>query len=182
MRSSLPDSIFPGVNEEQIEISGTAEGDPLEACFDEIDEPVDCGEIPDLGPIPDFQDEQSRFSDNVVMILPWLLGTLAALAIVSGTGLILWKRYMYSSEDPKRVFRRLAKLGKFSSIGPEDHQTPYQYKESLVTAMPKYKEEITALVDAYVRSEYGAKELPDSDLRSRLCRRSLISTPSLLCS
>ena len=63
------------------------------------------------------------------------------------------------------IYRRLALLGALGSVGPLDHQAPFQYRERLRQALPGYREEVSVLVEAYVRSRYGAKELSFADRR-----------------
>lgn len=74
---------------------------------------------------------------------------------------------MSYTDDPRTAYRRMALLGKLSSMGPLTHQTPYQYMERLQNALPSYRGEVTTLVDLYVRSQYGAKRLTVGD-RNRL--------------
>ena len=74
---------------------------------------------------------------------------------------------MSPTDDPQTAYRRMALLGKLGSLGPLAHQTPYQYRERLRNALPHYREEVTTLVDSYVRSQYGAKRLSVDD-RSRI--------------
>ena len=66
---------------------------------------------------------------------------------------------MTPSRDPGLAYRRLSLLGALSSNGPAPHQTPYQYRDRLGQALPGYREEISAVVDAYVRNRYGPKKL-----------------------
>ena len=66
---------------------------------------------------------------------------------------------MTPSQDPRVAYRRLSLLGALSSNGPVAYQTPYQYRDRLQKVLPDYREEVSAVVDAYVRNRYGAKEL-----------------------
>ena len=66
---------------------------------------------------------------------------------------------MTPSRDPELAYRRLSVLGALSSNGPTPHQTPYQYRDRLEQALPAYREEISAVVDAYVQNRYGPKKL-----------------------
>ena len=66
---------------------------------------------------------------------------------------------MTPSRDPGLAYRRLSLLGALSSNGPAPHQTPYQYRDRLGQALPDYREEISEVVDAYVRNLYGPKKL-----------------------
>lgn len=99
-------------------------------------------------------------------VLPWLLSALAVLASGAVAAWLFWRRYMSPSRDPRVAYRRLALLGALSSNGPAAHQTPYQYRDRLQRLLPDYREEVSTLVDAYVRSRYGAKELPVRSVRT----------------
>ena len=74
---------------------------------------------------------------------------------------------MSSTDDPQTAYHRMALLGKFSSLGPLSHQTPFQYRERLRNALPNFDAEVSTLVDSYVRSQYGAKRLTVED-RNRI--------------
>jgi hypothetical protein len=55
----------------------------------------------------------------------------------------------------------LAFLGRLASVGPIDHQTPYQYHQRLTQLLPDYREQLSVVIDAYVRARYGQRQLND---------------------
>ena len=66
---------------------------------------------------------------------------------------------MVPSADPRTAYRRLGLLGALGSVGPAVYQTPFQYRERLHAVLPDHGEEVSSLINAYVRNRYGAKEL-----------------------
>ena len=171
--ASLPRVTLP-TSERQADDSPGGTQDVLQdACEQSIDI---CNDENDASPTPDTSTETTSWPGNLGGILQWLLGVLGAVALLGGTASLLWRRYMTPSQDPRRSYRQLAFLGALSSVGPGAHETPYQYRERLHQAMPDYREEVSVLIDAYVRNRYGAKEptwgdasrIPRAWLRLRL--------------
>ena len=66
---------------------------------------------------------------------------------------------MASSDSPEDIFRRLAFLGALNSEALAKHQTPYQYRAQLERAFPAYRTQLSIIINQYVRSQYGRKEL-----------------------
>ena len=154
---SLPAPYRPGLPEETSESTGGAgEGSREDGCIPLFE---DCPETLPQNPGTVDAENVSPFADWFRRILPWLLSALAATALVTVMGWLLWRRYMTPSRDPGLAYRRLSLLGALSSNGPAPHQTPYQYRDRLGQALPDYREEISAVVDAYVRNRYGPKKL-----------------------
>ena len=133
-------------------------------CFEEINE---CNEEDASASGLDLQARSGGLSGRIIADLPWLLAVLAGVIILGGGGVFFWRRYMSPTDDPQTAYRRMALLGKLGSLGPMAHQTPYQYRERLRNALPNYREEVTTLVDSYVRIQYGAKRLEMGD-RNRI--------------
>ena len=119
----------------------------------------DCPGTLAQSPDPSDAEDTSAFADWFRSILPWLLSAAAASTLVTVMGWLLWRRYMTPSRDPELAYRRLSVLGALSSNGPTPHQTPYEYRDRLGQALPAYREEISAVVDAYVQNRYGPKKL-----------------------
>ena len=153
---SLPKVTLPAPEDPADQSADGTEGGFLgRDCEDNFDI---CGEEPDASPTGDAQTGTTSLSGTLLEILPWLMGVLVAVALLGGSTSLLWRRYMSPSQDPRVFYRRLGLLGGLSSVGPETYQTPYQYRERLLRVMPDYREEVSVLVDAYVRNRYGAKE------------------------
>lgn len=155
--SYLPAPYQPGSPEETSQpTGGVGEGGREDDCIPLFE---DCPATlpPNSGTVN--AENVSSFADWFQRILPWLLSALATSALVTVMGRVLWRRYMAPSRDPGLAYRRLSRLGGLSSNGPAPHQTPYQYRDRLGQALPDYREEISAVVDAYVRNRYGPNKL-----------------------
>ena len=159
--ASLPPPYLPGSGEAAEQSTTGAERDRDEGLCPPSD--VDC--VTDRGPAPDGADQEDNTSWSILGILPWLLASLGAVSLLSGGTWLFWKRYMTPTQDPRAAYRRLSLLGALSSNGPVVHQTPYQYRDRLQRVLPDYREEVSAVVDAYVRNRYGAKDLPFGSAR-----------------
>ena len=120
----------------------------------------DCVGINEPAPAGGAEQGFARWWGTLRGMLPWLLSGLAAIVLLTGGAFLFWRRYMALSRDPRVAYRRLSLLGALSSNGPAAYQTPYQYRDRLQQLMPDYREEVSTVVDAYVRYRYGAKELP----------------------
>ena len=133
-------------------------GDLDETCDDEIDE---CDEeslsSDDGGILPGALGFGGKYSQFV----PWLLGALAVTALASVVGRGLWRRYMVPSENPETTYRNMALLGSLAAVGPLPYQTPFQYRQRLAEALPNHREPVSVIINHYVRSFYGKKDLDD---------------------
>ena len=70
--------------------------------------------------------------------------------------------FMTPSDDPQTAFRRMAALGRLASVGPASHQTPFQYRQRLSNTIPDHRGAVSVVIDYYVRSIYGRKELDEA--------------------
>ena len=155
---SLPLHNLPGTEEQpEGSTAGSERGTGQGTCLPTF---VDCEDQFDPPPVSAGQEKVSPWSSSFRGTLPLLLSPLVAVALLAGVAWLLWKRYMIPSQDPSVAYRRLSLLGALSSNGPAAHQTPYEYRDRLQQALPDYREEVTTVVDAYVRNRYGAKEMP----------------------
>jgi hypothetical protein len=103
--------------------------------------------------------EETTLGGQVTQYLPWALGFAGLVVLLGSSGWFFWRRYLTPSGDPDTAFRRLAFLGSLSSVGPSPHQTPYQYLGRLAVTFPEQREPVSEIVNSYVRSQYGKKEL-----------------------
>jgi hypothetical protein len=132
---------------------------------------LDCIDEDDIGCEDDglFLGGQTSAGDTVTLgqrlwqLLPWILSLGGVVALGSGFSWFFWRRYMVPSTDPELTFRHLAFLGALNSIGPADYQTPFQYRQRLEEAFPSHREELSLIINSYVRSRYGRKELTDQE-------------------
>jgi hypothetical protein len=161
---TLPEALLSDLGQPSDDAGDTAEKDAVDDfCFEEGLET--CVDAAELSVADGAQTSSNTWSRTLLTILPWLLSAFGVAALLGSAAAFLWKRYMTLSEDPRAIYRRLALLGGLASVGPLDHQTPFQYRERLRNALPRYQEDVSVLVDAYVRSRYGAKELSFADRR-----------------
>lgn len=158
---NLPDASLAARESEPEPLAISDEQEPagLE-CFEET---FECDETETSALEGELRGAPGGFSGRIVAALPWVLAVLGGAAILGGTGAILWRRHMSSTDDPRTAYHRMAFPGKFSSLAPLTHQTPYQYRERLRNALPNYGAEVSTLVDSYVRNQYGAKRLTVED-------------------
>ena len=160
---SLPPLYQPGSEEVADERTvGAGTGSELGDCVLPFEE---CLEQFDPGPASRAQEDIPLWSGTFRGILPWLLSTLGAVALLTGGAWLFWRRYMTPSQDSRVAYRRLSLLGGLSSNGPAAHETPYQYRERLQRVLPEYREKVSVVIDAYVRNRYGAQELARGDGR-----------------
>ena len=176
---SLPNPVPPELEIGTGAVTSTAD-DPLEDdCSDEIE---DCEEGSDASGKGSAPAVPLPWGGQLVGVFLWLVIGLAALAGVASLFSLLWRKYMVPSDDPQQAFRRLALLGSLAAVGPVPYQTPYQYRQRLSQALPAYGEALSVIIDYYVRSLYGRKQL-DDEQRLRLAQAWLrLRLPLLLSS
>ena len=128
-------------------------------CEDDDFEDCDDGLFPTDG--GSSQSQTTVFGAGLTKILYWLAGIFGVAVVGGFVGNLLWRKYMYPAEDPHVAYRRLAFLGRLASVGPITHQTPYQYRQRLAQLLPDHRDQLSVVVDSYVRSRYGRRELDD---------------------
>jgi transglutaminase-like putative cysteine protease len=159
--AELPPAFAIGYAESPDDLLTGPDGIPfVDDCFDEIELCAEEIFLPSLGG-PLVPDE--GLGARLIAMAVWLLAGLAAVVFLAGASWFFWKRYMVPSADPRAAYRRLALLCALGSAGPALHQTPYQYRERLFAALPGHEEDVSALIGAYVRSRYGAKQLASEE-------------------
>lgn len=97
--------------------------------------------------------------EKLLRLLLWLLPALGLGLLLVVGGWLFWRRYMMLPTNPQVAFQRLALLGGLSAAGPLAYQTPFQYRERLEQALPDQSNQVSAIVDSYVRTVYGRKVL-----------------------
>ena len=102
-------------------------------------------------------------SRYLVQALPWILAALAVGSVGGASGWFFWKKCMTPVQDPRETYRRLGFLGRLSAVGPIPHQTPLQYQQRLVEQIPDQQDNLSVIVDTYVRNRYGQKELGEEE-------------------
>ena len=148
-----------------------------EECFVEFEE---CGEVVGLEDLEGGRRVDQGLRDRIIGYWPWMLGGITVLVLGLAAATFAWRRYMVPSDDPLTAYRRLTLLGALGAAGPHAYETPFQYRARLRARMPNYRDDVNTLVDAYVRSEYGAKELAMEDREGLVAAWMRLRTPLLL--
>ena len=160
---SLP--VFGGGQEEDSQSnSATADitGVLQPECFDEF---TNCpGDNPPESDILDG-DAPGNFGDTLSRIWPWLVVALVGVSASVIVARSFWTRYLAVPAGPKRAFQRLASLARLASLGPSEHQTPYQFGAALGQSVPAADGPVSVVVESYVRHRYGNKKLSSEEQR-----------------
>jgi transglutaminase-like putative cysteine protease len=151
---SLPAVPVPG-SESLADISGD-EGQRADECAEDLE---DCEEFGLGATLNAGRGEELSRIQKLLRLLLWLLPALGLGLFLVGGGWLFWRRYMMLPPDPEVAFRRLALLGALSSAGALSHQTPFQYRARLEEVLPAHRNQVSDIVDSYVRTVYGRKTL-----------------------
>jgi len=165
-----PGRSLPGTGQPEEELldvqgAGLIDFDPLDdECFNDIDDFFNCAEE-DASEASLGLQSGSGGEIPLIGLWPWALGTLVVLAVVGGSGNLLWRRFLATPSDPRNAFRRMSTLARLASAGPEKTQTPYQFGSQLQHVVPNQGAPVSIIVSAYVRSRYGNKNSTASERR-----------------
>ena len=155
---SLPVPAPPVLEEAPAGAFGEPEPLDDEECVGELEECDEGGPgstTGDVGTVP------LPWGGQLATVFLWIAGGVAGAGLLCLLGWSGWRRYMIPSHDPQTAFQRMSSLGRLASIGPATHQTPFQYRQRLSNAMPDHRVPVSVIIDHYVRSTYGRKELDD---------------------
>jgi hypothetical protein len=162
---SLPGASEPEEENLDIQGAGLIGFDSLDdECFNDIGDFFDCEEEDETQASLGVQ-SGSGGEIPLIGLWRWALGTLAILAVVGGTGNLLWKRFLAVPRHPRIAFRRMSTLARLASAGPAEFQTPYQFGSQLRQVVPDQGVPVSIIVAAYVRSRYGNKDSTASERR-----------------
>lgn len=134
--------------------------DDEDECDDGTSSPQNQGNLP--------EDETLSLGQRLAQAFPWILAIVILTTLALSFGWFFWRRYLAWSDNPEATFRRLASLGALNSVPLADHQTPYQYRERLEQAFPAHKTHFSTIINQYVRSQYGKKELSGEERQGLL--------------
>ena len=153
----IPLAAIPGPKNQDANFGGDQDDIDI-LCEDDAD---DCDEgAGSQSPAGFGQDEAlATLGQRLTQAFPWIIALTALIALAAGAGWIFWRRYLAPSGDPQTTFQQLAFLGALNSVGLASHQTPYQYQEQLAEVFPAQRAQLSTIVNTYVRSQYGKKEL-----------------------
>lgn len=103
------------------------------------------------------------------------LAFLIALALLIGSGFLVWWRALYRNLPPVAgAFARVARLGRWSGSPPRPDQTPYEYADALGRAVPAERSTFRRLSDLYVEERWGGTPAP-ADETTSLYERSRVA-------
>jgi hypothetical protein len=95
------------------------------------------------------------------------LAFLIALALLVGSGFLVWWRALYRRLPPvEGAFARVARLGKWSGSPPRRDQTPFEYADALGRAVPAERDTFRRLSDLYVEERWGGTPAPADETTS----------------
>ncbi len=162
-----PGAELPAIYKPGSELVGGAANPFLDDFLDDCLEFIEaCGDEDLLD--PDLRDAGPTGGGVAALggLSAWLIGFLAALVVALAVGLWCWKRFMAVSAVPGDVYRRLSALARLGALGQASYQTPYQFGGRLIEAMPQQREQLSVVVDSYVRSRYANRQpTPQDGLR-----------------
>ena len=157
----IPEAYIPAPDPEQSAINIAAEDTAMVDCEDDDE---DCDEDSlDAGIEAGLVGDGNSLYRYITRALPWILVALAIASVGGASGWFFWKRCMTPVLDPRETYRRLGFLGRLSAMGPMQHQTPLQYQRRLAEQLPGQQENLSVIVDSYVRNRYGQKELGEEE-------------------
>ena len=130
-----------------------------EECLEELEECDETlldtsGNSPGTVPLP--------WGGRLAAVFLWIAGGVAGAGLLGFVVWLGWRKFMTPSDDPQTAFRRMAALGRLASVGPASHQTPFQYRQRLSNTIPDHRGAVSVVIDYYVRSIYGRKELDEA--------------------
>ena len=120
------------------------------------------------------------FGKLLARFFPWVAGAVAFLVLAGSLGRVFWRRYMAPPSQPEDAFRRLGFLGRLNSLAVINHQTPFQYGARLQAAFPDQRGDLSVIVQHYVRSLYGKKELTGEEQEGLVRAWNSVRFPLLL--
>ena len=157
----IPVVVPPEEREAMAELRASATDTGELPCEIEEDcEEADISLNPDAFPTP--EGPTTALWNAVRAALPWVIGGGSAVIILAGAGWTAWRMLLATPRDPASTYRRLRRLGRFASLAPARHQTPYQWAAAVSNAVPEHRMEILRIVDAYAVSTYSGREPGES--------------------
>lgn len=155
--ATFPVAAIPKPKEETADLVGELQIFD-ELCEDDEDECDPSASTPQ-GQGGDAGEGALTYGKLLARFFPWIAGAAVFLVLLAALGRFFWRRYMATTEQPEDAFRRLGFLGRLNSLGVIEHQTPFQYGARLQEAFPDQRGDLATIIQSYVRSLYGKKEL-----------------------
>lgn len=92
-----------------------------------------------------------------------ILGLLAAMGAVVGLGWLVWERPLRGLTVAEGVFARLVRVTRWLGLAPRAADTPHEYGRRIAGAIPERREDISTIVDAYVRERFGRRDIDEAE-------------------
>ena len=94
---------------------------------------------------------------------PWQaflkIGGIVASLLLLFVLIYRWLKRFGNVDDPAKVYARLCRLASLVKLRPYPHLTPLEYCARLATALPAQADDISNITWAYLKSEFGKKNL-----------------------
>ncbi len=92
-----------------------------------------------------------------------ILGTLAAIVGLASAGWLAWERPLRGLTPAESVFARLVRVARWLGLAPAPADTPHEYGRRIAGVIPDRREDISTIVDAYVRERFGRRGVDDAE-------------------
>ena len=88
----------------------------------------------------------------------WLFASAgAALPVLMAIVWLAWRRHWGGMDPAVAVYGRMALVGSWTRLGPGSNQTPREYAETLLAALPRQAGTIKGILGNYERVRYGGQ-------------------------
>ncbi|MSQ14515.1 MAG: hypothetical protein EXR50_01440 [Dehalococcoidia bacterium] len=142
--------------------------------------PASTGEELLEDPLPSFADEEEQFNDlndqaaadgliNGFPLLPMLrpAAGISLLLMAMALGIyILWTFGLSKLSMAGQGYEKLCRLAILANLGPKEYQTPSEYGDSLAQQLPSLTQQISLVINTYVRERFGMKALTTEEKKS----------------
>ena len=150
----LPRNYVPDQSETPVVVLDDSEEEVPIICEEDFEE---CEEE-NFPSVPAGGVGQSSVTQGLREAAPWLLSLLGIVVVLAAGARLFWLRVMETSTDPEKLFGRLGLLGRLNSMGPQPHETPYQFGNRLGQALPELEAPCSVVVDRYVQWKYSKRD------------------------
>jgi len=82
-------------------------------------------------------------------------GAALTIAALAGGGWLLWSIPLRGAPPSSALFLRLRRLGRFFGVASSKTETPREYGQSFIDAVPESREHVSRIVTAYELDQFG---------------------------
>ena len=97
----------------------------------------------------------------------WVVVVLGGVFVALFAAWWGFRRFMFATYDPVGVYARVQALSALGGLSGATQLTPYQFGGRLGRLLPLHRGRVDLIVEAYVQSRYGGRELP-ADRRNQV--------------